>query len=125
MNRQARKRALLAQSALLRRQLGQDYLTLVSPAERVLDRVVGAGQWLRQRPWLLGGLALAWLLWRPRRATGAVSLGGRLWVAWQAWQRWQPLVRSVVGLAGGVLAARAASAQASAVSSPHHGTPGR
>lgn len=104
--RAARKRALIERSAVLRRHLAHDYITLVAPAERVLDRVVGAGHWLRRHPWLLGGVALAWLWWRPRRAVG---LGGRLLGAWALWQRWRPLVSTVLAVAGSVAAAGAAN----------------
>lgn len=104
--REVRKRALIDRSAVLRRQLADDYITLVSPAERVLDRVVGAGHWLRRHPWLLGGVALAWLWWRPRRAVG---LSGRLLGAWALWQRWRPVVSTVVALAGTLAASGAAN----------------
>jgi hypothetical protein len=104
VERDARKQALIDRSAVLRRQLAHDYITLVAPAERVLDRVVGAGHWLRRHPWLLGGVALAWLWWRPRRAVG---LGGRLLGAWALWQRWRPMVSTVLALAGSLAAAGA------------------
>lgn len=115
--RRARKQALIERSAVLRQQLAQDYTRLVAPAERVLDRVVDAGHWLRRHPWLIGGAALAWVLWRPRRAVG---LGGRLLGAWALWQRWRPVVSTVLALAGGL----AAAGTAATPSSHRDGKPG-
>lgn len=91
--RAARKRMLLARSAVLRlsltRQLGQG----LSPAWRTLDRVDHGWRWIKSNPlvWAAAaGVALAWRPWRLVRA-GARGLS---W--WQTWRRVAPVALPVL-----------------------------
>lgn len=85
--RLARKRLLLARSAVLRLSLAQQLEQGLRPAWRTLDRVDQGRRWVQERPWLLVGIGAALLIWKPRAVPAAAS---RLWGLWRTWQRIAP-----------------------------------
>lgn len=94
--REARKRLLLAQSAVLRLSLAQQLNHGLQPAWRTLDRVDHGWRWVRRHPWLWAGAAAALLVWRPSALGSGLSAAGRL-VRWGRWcLRWAPVVLPLI-----------------------------
>jgi len=93
-----RQQQLLARSAALRAGIAADMTHWQPPlalADRVRNLVGQAGRWLRAHPEVPAGLAVLFLVLRPRRATGLIFLGWRLSRrGWQGWRLWQRLRRS-------------------------------
>lgn len=85
--RLARKRLLLARSAVLRLSLARQLEQGLRPTWQTLDRVDQGRRWIQQRPWLLVGLGALLLVWKPRAVPAAA---GRLWGLWRTWQRIAP-----------------------------------
>jgi len=80
---------LLARSAQLRAELGEQATVMRTPLA-VVDQVLAGAQWLRSHPeWPLGAL-LVLLLLRPRRV---VRWSVRLFWGWRMWRRAQPALR--------------------------------
>lgn len=83
-----KKRYLQLHSALLRHNLAEQVTQTLSPVATAQQRLQGVTSWARAHPMLLGGAALALLLWRPRSLNLLAQRG--LWL-WQTWQRVQAL----------------------------------
>lgn len=91
--RAARKRLLLARSAVLRLTLSHQLGQSVKPALRTLDRADLGWRWLKAHPlvWLGAGAAL--LVWRPR---GVPALAGQAWGLWRLWRQLAPVAKPLL-----------------------------
>ena len=87
IERTARKRLLVARSAVLRLSLARQLDQGLQPAWRTLDRVDQGRQWVQRNPWLLVGVGALLLVWKPRAIPAAAT---RLWDMWRTWQRIAP-----------------------------------
>lgn len=92
-----RKAMLIQRSAVQRQMLGVQTRQLVAPVVRTLGRVQASGQWVREHPALVAGVAAVFLAWRPRAVMGLVARGIGLWptirrvlpLALRLWTQWQ------------------------------------
>lgn len=91
--RAARKRLLLARSAVLRLSLSQQLHQGLQPAWRTLDRADQGWRWLRAHPWVWAGAAAVLLVWRPKAAPAVAS---RAWGVWRWWRRMSPVAMPVL-----------------------------
>lgn len=89
-----KKQRLQIQSAALRARLGQQAQALQAPLAAV-DRVRAGYGWLRERPYILVGAAVALAVMRPRAAWRWVKRG---FVWWQAARRLRGLAERVLPL---------------------------
>lgn len=89
----ARKRLLLARSAVLRLQLSQQLGQGLRPAWRTLDRADRGWRWLKGHPLAWLGVGAVLLVWRPR---GLPALAGRAWGVWRLWRQVAPIAMPLV-----------------------------
>ena len=80
-----RKQRLQFKSAALRRDLAHD-ISGIAPVFRAAEQVRAGIAWLRANPLLVGGVAVALVVLRPKVCWRWARRG---FIAWQAWRRLQ------------------------------------
>lgn len=92
-----RKLMLQQRSAVQRQVLAIQSRQLLAPVARTVGRVKAGGQWVREHPALLAGVAALLLAWRPKAVLGLAARSLGLWstvrrvlpVALRLWAQWQ------------------------------------
>lgn len=78
-----RKQMLLQRSAVQRHLLALQVTHALQPAVSAVHQARVAGQWVREHPALLVGVAAALLAWRPKAVWGLLPKALSFWQVWQ------------------------------------------
>jgi len=92
-----RKLMLQQRSAVQRQILGIQSRQLLAPVVQTVGRVKAGGQWVREHPALVAGLAAVLVAWRPKAVLGLAARSLGWWstarrvlpVAVRLWAQWQ------------------------------------
>jgi hypothetical protein len=92
-----RKLMLLQRSAVQRQMVAIQTKRLMAPLVQTVDRVQAGGQWVREHPALVAGVAALVLAWRPRAVLGLAARSLGLWstvrrvlpIAIRLWAQWK------------------------------------
>jgi hypothetical protein len=92
-----RKLMLQQRSAVQRQMLAIQTKRLMAPLVQTVGRVQAGGQWVREHPAVVAGVAALVLAWRPRAVLGLAARSLGLWstvrrvlpIAIRLWAQWK------------------------------------